>query len=150
MATENAPQYNPNEFDSSTFDVASYSKRVDKPWGWELHLVPEETPYMLKIIHVIAGARLSEQVHDKKQESWTLMNGRAAVVWQNNQGEEVTTELEVGKGYSTKLGQPHRLVGITDCDIVEASTPEAGTTYRLQDDYSRPDETPEQRKIERA
>jgi hypothetical protein len=42
------------------------------------------------------------------------------------------------------------LVGITDCDIIEVSTPEQGTTWRLEDDYARPDETPQQRKIERG
>jgi mannose-6-phosphate isomerase len=53
-------------------------------------------------------------------------------------------------GYSTQVGQKHRLKAITDCDIIEVSTPEAGTTWRLEDDYARPDETPEQRRLERG
>jgi hypothetical protein len=40
-------------------------------------------------------------------------------------------------------------VGITDCDILEVSTPEIGTTFRLEDDFKRPDETEELRKEER-
>ncbi|MGA2968165.1 MAG: hypothetical protein ABSD69_03295, partial [Candidatus Levyibacteriota bacterium] len=60
------------------------------------------------------------------------------------------TILTPGKGYTTLIGQRHRLCGITDCDIIEFSTPEKGTTLRLEDDYKRPDETPEQRKIERG
>lgn len=104
---------------------------------------------MGKILHINKGARLSLQLHDKKQESWFLMNGQAAVVWENQKGELVTTELKPGTGYSTQVGQRHRLVGITDCDIVEVSTPELGTTWRLEDDYDRPDETPEQRELER-
>jgi len=59
------------------------------------------------------------------------------------------TELQPGQGYSTQVGQKHRLIGITDTDIIEVSTPEAGTTWRLEDDYARPDETPEQRRVER-
>ena len=43
------------------------------------------------------------------------------------------------------VGQRHRLIGITDCDIFEVSTPEIGTTFRLEDDYKRPDETEEMR-----
>jgi mannose-6-phosphate isomerase len=62
----------------------------------------------------------------------------------------VQTQLQPGMGYSTQLGQRHRLIGITDCDIVEVSTPEQGTTWRLEDDYARPDETPEQRDKERS
>jgi mannose-6-phosphate isomerase len=137
-------------YDPKDFDTESYVKRVEKPWGYELHWVREGNPYIGKVLHVNAGARLSLQLHDEKQESWLLMSGRAAVIWENSNGELVETELEPGKGYSTKVGQKHRLKGITDTDIVEVSTPEAGTTWRLEDDYARPDETPEQRRKERG
>lgn len=138
------------QFDKSTFTNKPYVKRVEKPWGYELHWVPEDKPYMGKIEHINAGCRLSLQIHDKKQESWFLMKGRAKIVWDNDQGELIETEIETGQGYTCALGQKHRLVGITDCDIIEVSTPELGTTWRLEDDYKRPDETPEQRKKERG
>lgn len=125
-------------------------KKVEKPWGYELHWVPADKPYIGKVLHIVAGKRLSLQVHDEKQESWFIMNGRGKVIWENNDGELIETELEPGKGYTTEVGQKHRLVGITDCDILEVSTPEMGTTYRLEDDFKRPDETPEQRKFERG
>jgi mannose-6-phosphate isomerase-like protein (cupin superfamily) len=105
---------------------------------------------MGKVLHINAGARLSLQVHDEKQESWFITSGEAAVIWENNKGELVETKLEAGVGYSTKIGQKHRLKGITDCDILEVSTPELGTTWRLDDDYARPHETPEQREKERS
>ncbi len=124
-----------------------YARRVEKPWGWEIHWVPDDKPYMGKIEHIKAGCRLSLQYHDKKQESWLLINGRAKVVWDNDKGDLEEIELVRGKGFSCDLKQRHRLVGITDCDIVEVSTPEIGTTYRLEDDYNRIDETSEQRKL---
>lgn len=136
-------------FDSSTFTNDSYVRRIEKPWGYELHWVPEDAPYMGKVLHINAGARLSLQVHDQKQESWFLMSGQASVIWENAQGELVETELQNNVGYSTKLGQKHRLKSNTGCDILEVSTPELGTTWRLEDDYSRPDETPQQRLKER-
>lgn len=138
------------QFDTTNFSTEPYVRRVKKPWGYELHWVREGAPYMGKIEHINAGARLSLQLHDEKQESWFLMNGRAAVIWENAEGELIETELQPGQGYSTQLGQRHRLVGITDCDIIEVSTPELGTTWRLEDDYARPNETPEQRAAERA
>jgi mannose-6-phosphate isomerase len=137
-------------FDPRNFSNQPYVKRVEKPWGYELHWVPEGAPYMGKVLHLNAGTRISLQVHDAKQESWFLMSGRAAVIWENNDGELVETELQPGQGYSCQVGQQHRLKGITDCDIIEASTPELGTTWRLEDDYARPDETPEQRRKERG
>jgi mannose-6-phosphate isomerase len=139
----------PPIFDTSSFSTDSYVKKVDKPWGYELHWVPADAPYMGKIIHINAGARLSLQLHDEKQESWLVIKGQAAVIWENDEGELIQTELQPGQGYSTKLGQRHRLVGVTDCDVVEVSTPELGTTWRLEDDYARPHETPEQRDKER-
>lgn len=137
-------------FDPTDFSNDSYAKKIDKPWGYEIHWVSEDHPYMGKIIHIFEGKRLSLQIHDEKQESWLLINGSAKVIWDDNKGNLVETELQPGIGFSTKIGQRHRLVGVTECDIVEVSTPEKGTTWRLEDDFARPDETPEQRKIERG
>jgi mannose-6-phosphate isomerase len=143
------PVYNREDFDTSRFTQQSYVRRVEKPWGYELHLVPEGMPYMGKIIHIDAGKRLSLQVHDVKQETYLIMNGHGKVIWENVDGEMIETELMPEKGYTTVVGQKHRLCGITDCDIIEFSMPEGGTTWRLEDDYSRPNETPEQRLKER-
>lgn len=136
---------------SLKFDTNPYVRKIEKPWGWEIHWTLDDKPYMGKILHINEGARLSLQKHDQKLESWYLMSGRAKVIWENSEdGELFETELEEGKGYSCQVGQRHRLAGITDCDIIEVSTPEIGTTFRLEDDYNRPDETPDQRKKERS
>jgi len=90
------------------------------------------------------------EYHDQKTESWFIVKGQGKVIWDNDKGELVETELKPGVGYTSQIGQRHRLCGITDCDIIEVSTPEMGTTWRLEDDYKRPDETPQQRKKERG
>jgi mannose-6-phosphate isomerase-like protein (cupin superfamily) len=136
--------------DPKAFSNEPYVRKVEKPWGYELHWAPEGKPYLGKLLHIKPGARLSLQIHDQKQETWFLINGRAKVVWDNPQGQLIETELQKGLGYSCLIGQRHRLCGITDCDIIEVSTPEMGTTLRLEDDYKRPDESPEQRKRERG
>lgn len=138
-------------FDPSNFSVAPYAKRIEKPWGYEIHWVPEDAPYMGKVLHVNEGARLSLQVHDEKQESWFIIGGNGSVIWENEKGEMVETVLQPGMGYSTKIGQKHRLKGLEGgADILEVSTPEAGTTWRLEDDFARPNQTPEERKAEYA
>lgn len=119
------------------FNNKPYSRKIEKPWGWEIHWVSDDKPYMGKLLHIKAGYRLSLQYHDKKQESWLLMGGRAKVIWDGDDGELMETELVRGKGLTCDLQQRHRLVGVTDCDIIEVSTPEIGTTYRLDDDYDR-------------
>ena len=60
--------------------------------------------------------------------------------------------MEPGRGYHVAVGQRHRLCAAPDADatVFEASLPETGTTYRLEDDYARPNETEELRKAERS
>jgi mannose-6-phosphate isomerase-like protein (cupin superfamily) len=123
------------------FTVDGVARRVEKPWGHELHWTPPDRPYVGKVLHIRAGERLSFQVHDAKLETWFLLRGRARVLWDGPDGNLVETELEPGLGYSCSIGQRHRLTGVTDCDVLEVSTPEIGTTFRLEDDYARADET---------
>ena len=82
----------------------------------------------------------------KKIETYYLGSGRGGVIIENSNGEMETIEFENNKGYTTHIGQKHRIFSITNCDILEFSTPELGTTYRLEDDYNRSDETEEVRK----
>jgi mannose-6-phosphate isomerase-like protein (cupin superfamily) len=140
----------PPSFDPAAFANEPFARRVEKPWGWELHWTPADLPYMGKVLHINAGARLSLQLHDEKRESWLVMTGRVMVIWEDQSSQLIETELVPGQGYTCALGQRHRLVGITDCDVVEVSTPELGTTWRLDDDYARPHETTEQRARERG
>lgn len=132
--------------DKTKFNNQPYVKRVEKPWGYELIFTSEDLPYAGKIMHINEGKRLSLQIHDKKQETQMLINGRCNLVHDNEAGELITEEMEPHKGYTAHIGQRHRLQAITDCEIFEVSTPELGNTYRLEDDYSRETETEEMRK----
>ncbi len=138
-----------SNIDKSTFINLPFSKRVEKPWGYEVIFTPPTLSYAGKIIHITAGKRLSLQVHDKKQESYFLASGRGGVMLENSSGELEHIELQENQGLTVQIGQKHRLFGITDCAIFEVSTPEIGTTYRLEDDYKRPDETEAMREEER-
>jgi mannose-6-phosphate isomerase-like protein (cupin superfamily) len=143
------------DFDRSKFNTESYVERVEKPWGFELHFVPETFPYMVKILHINAGARISLQQHVSgttspgKIETWVLHAGKGKILWEDMEGNMIETEMQPGKSYTSVVGQRHRLIADKDVDfeVFEASTPEGdGTTERLEDDYGRPDETVEMRK----
>ena len=135
-----------SKFDKSTFTTEPYVRRVEKPWGYELHWVPDGLRYMGKVLHINAHKRLSLQVHDEKQETYWLVAGECDLVLENSKGELETIHMKKGVGYTTQIGQRHRHQAVTDCDIIEASTGEIGTTWRLEDDYARPNETEELRK----
>lgn len=134
------------------FTLDPHARRIDKPWGYEILLTPPDVPYTFKLIHVQAGKRLSLQIHDVKVETQTLVEGHGILVLEGPDGELHDVEMRPGVGYHVAVGQRHRLCAAADSDatILEASTPEAGTTLRLEDDYARPDETEELRSAERA
>lgn len=134
------------------FSLEPNARRIDKPWGHEILLTPADVPYTAKLIHVKAGKRLSLQLHDTKVETQTLVAGKGVLVLEGSDGELHEIEMEPGVGYHVAVGQRHRLCAPLDSDatVFEASTPESGVTLRLEDDYSRPDETEELRRAERA
>ena len=141
----------PPTYDPSPFSLLPGARRVEKPWGHEVLFSPEDAPYTSKLIHVKAGHRLSLQLHDAKTETQTLIDGRGILVLEGPDGGLHDVVMEPHVGYSVAIGQRHRLCAAPDSDAVifEASTPEVGTTYRLEDDYHRPDETEQRRDEDR-
>lgn len=119
----------------------AYAVKIIKPWGYEIIFTPPDSLVTGKILHLKQGARFSYQYHEKKQETLCLLNGQAKIIL-NDEG----TKMESQKGYFIKPMVKHRCQAVTDCDILETSTKEEGTTVRLEDDYQRPDETEELRK----
>jgi len=140
------------EFDSSNFSLTGQARRIEKPWGFEILLSPPDAPYTAKLIHVRAGKRLSLQIHDTKVETQTLVGGRGVLVLEGEDGTLHEIDMQPGLGYHVAVGQRHRLCASADEDatVFEASTPETGTTFRLADDYARPDETETLRAQERV
>ncbi len=48
--------------------------------------------------------------------------------------------MSASEGYTVNPDCRHRLCAYDESVVMEVSKPEAGTTFRLEDDYSRPDE----------
>lgn len=140
----------PPTFDTSGFSIDPRARRTEKPWGYELLLTPEDGAYAAKLIHVKAGKRLSLQVHDKKVETQTLIGGKGYLVLEDSDGTLHNVPLQPGVGYHIKIGQRHRLCADPDQDVTvfEASTPEIGTTWRLEDDHHRGHQTQLVREME--
>jgi mannose-6-phosphate isomerase-like protein (cupin superfamily) len=141
-----------SQFDPAAFSLEPNARRVEKPWGYEILLSPPDVAYTAKLIHVVAGKRLSLQLHDTKVETQTLVGGRGVLVLEGPDGVLHEIQMQPGVGYHVAVGQRHRLCAAADSDatVFEASTPEAGVTLRLEDDYARPDETEELRRAERS
>jgi len=130
------------------FDITNltYSQIITKPWGEETIYTPSDSKYTFKQIKINDGCRLSLQSHTDKTETFLLISGLADLVIGADINQLQTISLKNNQPYNIPVGTIHRLVGIKDAIILEASTPETGTTIRYQDDYHRTNETEELRK----
>ncbi|MGE0600098.1 MAG: hypothetical protein AB7J35_09465 [Dehalococcoidia bacterium] len=80
------------------------------------------------------------QIHDLKLETMMLLSGAAVLQLEDDEGHLADINMIPGVGYTVQRGKKHRLVAISDAAVLEASTPEVGTTIRVEDDFGRPDE----------
>ena len=111
-------------------------KRVEKPWGHEL-LWAHTDRYVGKILHIRAGESLSLQYHEQKDETLHVLRGE--LVFRVGAEGEPLREVALRQGMSYRIvpGTRHRLEAVTDCDLLEASTPELDDVIRLEDRYGR-------------
>jgi mannose-6-phosphate isomerase len=113
------------------------SRRVEKPWGWELIWAVADD-YVGKVLFVKAGESLSLQFHNEKDESWYVQGGRAKLelgdVGQSLLNTEVIAE---GAGFRFRPGTVHRVTALEDTTILEVSTPHLDDVVRLEDRYGR-------------
>ena len=108
---------------------------VPKPWGHEL--IWANTPlYVGKILHIKAGQALSLQYHNHKDETIHLLRGE--LMYRVLDGDTLTDiPLKVGESFRTEPGTIHQMEAVTDCDVLEASTPHLDDIVRLKDRYGR-------------
>lgn len=117
------------------------SQTVYKPWGQEIILTTSDLPYTGKILKINADCRLSLQYHDQKTETFTLIHGQAVISFGPSQAELIQYHMLQYQEFTILPNVIHRISAQVDTTIVEVSTPEKGTTFRLEDDYHRPHET---------
>jgi len=110
-------------------------RRVPKPWGYET-IWAHTTDYVGKVLHINAGEALSVQYHEVKDETVFLLSGKLIYrVWENDQPVDV--KLQVGEAFRITPGTVHQMEAVTDCDILEVSTPHLDDVVRLKDRYGR-------------
>ena len=108
---------------------------VNKPWGYERIWASSER-YVGKILHINAGEELSLQYHNKKDETIHLLSGE--LVYRVKLGETFDdVKLKQGESFRVTPGTVHQLRAVTDCDVLEVSTPELDDLVRISDRYGR-------------
>jgi mannose-6-phosphate isomerase len=112
------------------------ARRVDKPWGHELHWAVTER-YVGKVLVIEAGKRLSLQYHEVKDESILVVSGRLRLLLEDEDGVDRIEELGPGEHRRVPTGRRHRYEAIERTELIEVSTPELDDVVRLSDDYGR-------------
>lgn len=138
------PSYNPFQstappVEAPEAEVIATVQQV-KPWGHELIFADGSQGYVGKIIHVKAGRALSLQLHNRKDETLTVVDGE--VLFESGAGVDdlVPTTLLPGDTVHIPAGALHRITAVTDVRIVEVSTAGPGwrdDVVRLADEYGR-------------
>jgi mannose-6-phosphate isomerase len=114
---------------------AQAMRRVSKPWGYEI-VWAETDRYVGKILHIAAGQKLSRQYHVKKDETFLVETGEMDL--EIGQGTELKTiRLRPRESFHCRPRTVHRMVAVTDVDVIEVSTPELDDVVRLEDAYGR-------------
>jgi mannose-6-phosphate isomerase-like protein (cupin superfamily) len=119
-----------------TTPSAPVARVVPKPWGSELWFAHTDR-YAGKLLRVNAGHRLSLQYHVHKDESAYLLSGRLKLVTGADKDALVEVEVEPGAIWHNAAGAIHTVEAITDCVVVEVSTPELDDVVRISDRYGR-------------
>jgi mannose-6-phosphate isomerase-like protein (cupin superfamily) len=116
-------------------------RTVDKPWGHET-IWADTDLYVGKTLHIREGQALSLQYHEEKDETICVLTGEMTLIVGPSADalEEVT--LGPGRAYRITPGTVHRMVALSDCDVLEASTPHLQDVVRIEDRYGRDSDAP--------
>ncbi len=99
----------------------------------------ETDRYVGKLLHINAGEALSLQYHEVKDETIHLLSGSMRFWAGPSESLLEQVKLEEGASFHVAPGTVHRMEALTDCDVLEASTPHLEDVVRLEDRYGRTD-----------
>ena len=121
--------------DMTLYTEGAYS-RVEKPWGY-FETLMENNLSKLKLLSVFPGGKLSLQMHEKRMETWYVIQGEAKVT----KGDQKLI-LHTGESVSIEKNQLHRLENETD-NSLKVIEVQSGSYFgeddiiRVQDTYGR-------------
>lgn len=113
--------------------VFSKAKSVGKrDWGEEhlCALIPKKIS--LKMLRLKKGKKGGLQYHRKKNECGIIISGRLLVRYENKNGKLSKKILKKGDAFHFPPKSVHQEEALTDCFIIEASTPHFNDRVRVE------------------
>lgn len=124
-----------NSIDATAPSGRVQVRTVPKPWGHETIWAYTDR-YVGKVLHIQAGHALSVQYHERKDETVHLLSGELVYRVQHGNALE-DMHLKAGESFRITPGTIHQMEAVTDCNVLEVSTPELDDVVRLSDRYGR-------------
>lgn len=110
----------------------------ERDWGEETLLAVVPGHYSFKHLLLKAGAKGGLQYHHKKEECGYLVSGQMII--RSDAGDGTLREHLIGPGrvFYFPVGSVHQEEAVTDCVILEVSTPFANDRVRVEAEYGLP------------
>tara|TARA_B100001057_G_scaffold501082_1_gene620339 strand:+ start:6278 stop:6706 length:429 start_codon:yes stop_codon:yes gene_type:complete len=108
-------------------------KKIGKRnWGEELLLALIPKKISLKLLKLKKGKKGGLQYHRRKNECGFIKKGKLLIRFQNKAGKLIERKLVKGDVFHFPPGAIHQEEAITDCEIIEASTPHFNDRVRVE------------------
>jgi mannose-6-phosphate isomerase len=119
--------------ESTVFPVAQ--SVGDRPWGSEDLLALVSKQFSVKRLKIKAGSKGGLQYHRLKDEVAIMISGQMLIRY--DLGDKVLKEKIVSAGEVIHFppGLVHQEEAITDCEIIEASSPHFNDRVRVEELY---------------
>ncbi len=106
-----------------------------RAWGTEklLALIPKKIS--LKKLFIKKGQKGGLQFHRKKNECGVIVSGKLKIKYDNGSGKLCEKILSTGETFHFPPGCVHQEEALTDCEIIEASTPHFNDRVRVEERY---------------
>ena len=123
-----------DQFSESEIFPASESVG-DRPWGTEDLLAIVSKQFSVKRLFVKQGNKGGLQYHRLKDEVAVVISGQMLIRY--DVGDGVLREKIIGPGQTAhfKPGLVHQEEALTDCEIIEASSPHFNDRVRMEEAY---------------
>ena len=106
-----------------------------RPWGTETLLALVSSKYSVKYLRIKSGNKGGLQYHRLKDEVAVLISGKLLIRFDLGDGVLQERILNSGEAVHFPPMLVHQEEALTDCEIVEASTPHFNDRVRVEERY---------------
>ena len=106
-----------------------------RSWGKEIILFIIPKLLSLKLLKIKKGKMGGLQYHHKKNECGYVISGKLLIRYDNGKGKLTEKILKKGDVFHFPPGAVHQEEAISDCKIIEASSPHFNDRVRVESRY---------------